>query len=381
MGTKRKQHSAEFKFKVRVPSGWEAAKEQKTLSQLGSEYELHPTQISEWKRQLLSGGVNVFEKGESKAENGASKVEIELYEQIGRLKMELESPRGYPKKKLPATVEEKRGWIEPDASISVRQQCEWLGLNRSSYYYEPCQESALNLALMRLLDEQYMATPFYGWPRMTAFLQGKGYAINHKRVQRLMQQMGIQAIYPKPKTTISAPGHKIYPYLLRNVEILRPNQVWSTDITYIPLAKGFMYLVAVIDWYSRFILDWRLSNSLDGIFCIDSLQQALLFGRPEIFNSDQGSQFTATAFTEILETAEIRISMDGRGRALDNIFIERFWRSLKYEDIYLNHYATVPALSVGLAHYFDFYNYQRPHQALNYLTPAQCYRLATPLLG
>ena len=196
-----------------------------------------------------------------------------------------------------------------------------------------------------------------------------------------MQQMGIQAIYPKPRTTISTPGHKIYPYLLRNVEILRPNQVWSTDITYIPLAKGFMYLVAVIDWYSRFILDWRLSNSLDGIFCIDSLPQALLLGHPEIFNSDQGSQFTATAFTEILETAEIRISMDGRGRALDNIFIERFWRSLKYEDIYLNHYATVPALSAGLAHYFDFYNYQRPHQALNYLTPAQCYRLATPLLG
>lgn len=266
-------------------------------------------------------------------------------------------------------------------SISVRQQCEWLGLNRSTYYYEPCQESELNLALMRLIDEQYMATPFYGWPRMTAFLQGKGYAINHKRIQRLMQQMGIQAIYPKPKTTISTPGHKIYPYLLRDVEIVRPNQVWSTDITYIPLAKGFMYLVAVIDWYSRFILDWRLSNSLDGIFCIDSLQQALLLGHPEIFNSDQGSQFTATAFTEILAAAEVRISMDGRGRALDNIFIERFWRSLKYEDIYLKNYLTVPALSVGLTHYFDFYNYQRPHQALNYLTPAQLYRLATPLLA
>jgi putative transposase len=263
----------------------------------------------------------------------------------------------------------------------VRQQCEWLELNRSSYYYEPSPETTLNLQLMRLIDEQYMATPFYGWPRMTAFLQGKGYAINHKRVQRLMQKMGIQAIYPKPRTTSSTPGHKIYPYLLRDLEIVRPNQVWSTDITYIPLANGFMYLVAVIDWYSRFILDWRLSNTLDGIFCSDALQQALLLGRPEIFNSDQGSQFTATAFTEILMAAAVRISMDGRGRALDNIFIERFWRSLKYEEIYLKNYASVSALFVGLVHYFDFYNYRRPHQALNYRTPAQLYGASTHDFG
>lgn len=212
---------------------------------------------------------------------------------------------------------------------------------------------------------------------MTAYLQGQGYAINHKRVQRLMQKMGIQAIYPKPRTTYSTPGHKIYPYLLRDVEIVRPNQVWSTDITYIPLAQGFMFLVAVIDWYSRFILAWRLSNTLDGIFCVEALQQALTHGQPEIFNSDQGSQFTATAFTEILEAAEVRISMDGRGRALDNIFIERFWRSLKYEDVYLKNYATVPALALGLADYFDFYNYRRPHQALDYQTPAQRYAVST----
>jgi len=304
--------------------------------------------------------------------------------------MELESPRGYPKKKLPVTVEEKRAWIESEhPTISVRQQCEWLELNRSSYYYEPSPESTLNLQLMRLIDEQYMATPFYGWPRMTAFLQSEGYAINHKRVQRLMQKMGIQAIYPKPRTTICTPGHKIYPYLLRDLEIvgnpLGANQVWSTDITYIPLANGFMYLVAVIDWYSRYILDWRLSNTLDGIFCSDALQQALTLGRPEIFNSDQGSQFTATAFTEILVSAAVRISMDGRGRALDNIFIERSgapWaRSLKYEEIYLKNYASVQALSVGLDHYFDFYNYRRPHQALNYQTPAQRYGASTHPLG
>lgn len=230
---------------------------------------------------------------------------------------------------------------------------------------------------MRLIDEQYMETPFYGWPRMTAILQRQGYAINHKRVQRLMQKMGIQAIYPKPKTTRSNPGHKIYPYLLRDVEIVRPNQVWSTDITYIPLANGFMYLVAVIDWYSRYILDWRLSNTMDGIFCIDALEQALTGGRPEIFNSDQGSQFTARAFTEILEAAAVRISMDGRGRALDNIFIERFWRSLKYEEVYLKNYATVPALRLGLECYFDFYNYQRPHQALDYQTPAHVFSGST----
>ena len=226
---------------------------------------------------------------------------------------------------------------------------------------------------MRLIDEQYLKTPFYGWPRMTTFVRGEGYAINHKRVQRLMQQMGIQALYPKPRTTISTPGHKIYPYLLRDVAVVRPNQVWSTDITYLPLANGFMYLVAVIDWYSRYILDWRLSNTLDGIFCIEALQQALTLGRPEIFNSDQGCQFTATAFTDILEVAKIRISMDGRGRALDNIFIERFWRTLKYEEVYLKNYATVPALSLGLEHYFDFYNQRRPHQALGYQTPVQVY--------
>lgn len=226
---------------------------------------------------------------------------------------------------------------------------------------------------MRLIDEQYMKTPYYGYLRMTAILQRQGYAINHKRVQRLMQKMGLQAIYPKRRTSIGNPGHKIYPYLLCDVEIVRPNQVWSTDITYIPMPTGFMYLVAVIDWYSRYILDWRLSNTLDGIFCSDSLQQALTLGKPEIFNSDQGSQFTALAYTSILEAANIRISMDGRGRALDNIFIERFWRSLKYEEIYLYNHATVPLLEVGLTRYFHHYNSLRPHQSLNYRLPSELY--------
>jgi len=285
------------------------------------------------------------------------------------------------KKSVGQTVEQKRRLIEPGhEQISIRRQCELVGLNRASYYYEPARESGLNLELMRKIDEQYMKTPFYGWPRMTAYLRREGYVINHKRVQRLMKLMGLQAIYPRPRPKRERHNHKIYPYLLRDVEIVRPNQVWSSDITYIPLDNGFMYLVAVIDWYSRYILTWELSNTLDGHFCQVALQQALTQGRPEIFNTDQGVQFTATDFTDILEQAHIQISMDGRGRALDNIFIERFWRSLKYEDIYIWNYATVPALLAGLERYFTLYNYERPHQSLDDQTPAEVYFAQNPLV-
>jgi putative transposase len=228
--------------------------------------------------------------------------------------------------------------------------------------------------LMRVMDEQYMRTPFYGWPRMTAYLQQQGYQINHKRVQRLMQKMGLQGIYPKPSLSKPNPEHKVYPYLLRGLEVSYPNQVWSTDITYIPMHGGFMYLVAVMDWFSRYVLAWQLSNTLDSGFCVDALQRALQIGRPTIFNSDQGVQFTATAFTAVLEKAEIQISMDGKGRALDNIFIERLWRSVKYEDVYLKRYELVPSLFLGLEHYFTFYNQERPHQSLGYQTPAAVYR-------
>lgn len=268
--------------------------------------------------------------------------------------------------------------IEPaHPALSVRQQCDLLDLNRSTYYYVPATESPLNLHLMRLLDEQYMRTPFYGWPRMTVYLHNQGYAVNHKRVQRLMHKMGIQALYPKPSLSKANPAHKIYPYLLRNLAITHPNQVWSTDITYIPMPSGFMYLVAVIDWFSRYVLAWHLSNTLDGTFCVDTLQQALQRAPqghpPTIFNTDQGAQFTALAFTTLLEKAAIQISMDGKGRALDNIFIERLWRSVKYEDVYLKRYDTVPTLFTGLAAYFTFYNHERPHQSLGYRTPAQIY--------
>jgi putative transposase len=258
-------------------------------------------------------------------------------------------------------------------TISIRRQCQLIGLNRATFYSEPVGETALNLELMRFIDEQYLRTPFYGYPKMTAELRRQGYAVNDKRVARLMQKMGLQALFPRRSLTQPAAGHPIYPYLLRGLAITHPDQVWSTDITYIPLVHGFMYLVAIIDWYSRYILAWQLSNTLEGTFCLDTLNLALGHRQPEIFNTDQGSQFTAHAFTNRLTEAGIRISMDGRGRALDNIFVERLWRTVKYEDIYLKHYETVPALQRGLYHYFNFYNYERPHQGLAYRVPGEVY--------
>lgn len=255
--------------------------------------------------------------------------------------------------------------------LSIRRQCELIGLNRATFYGAPATASTVNLQLMRLIDEQYTQTPFYGWPRMTAHLRRLGWPVNHKRVQRLMQQMGLQAIYPKPRTSLATPDHKIYPYLLGAVEMTGPNQVWSADITYVAMSKGFMYLVAILDWFSRYVLVWQLSNTLNTAFCLEALERALGHGCPEIFNTDQGVQFTSLAFTSRLERAGIAISMDGRGRALDNIFVERLWRSVKYEDLYLKDYATVPALEAGLNGYFRFYNHERPHQSLAYRTPAE----------
>jgi putative transposase len=226
---------------------------------------------------------------------------------------------------------------------------------------------------MRLIDEQYLRTPFFGSRKMAIWLARQGRIVNRKRVQRLMRLMGIEAIYPRPRTTWHNTQHCVFPYLLREVAILRPDQVWSTDITYVPLAHGFMYLTAVIDWYSRYVLSWRLSNSLEGLFCVEALEDALQHGRPEIFNTDQGSQYTAAAFIGCLERAGVAISMDGRGRALDNVFIERLWRTIKYEWLYLQGYRSVSELYEGLLWYFGFYNSDRPHQALGYRTPKEVY--------
>jgi len=255
--------------------------------------------------------------------------------------------------------------------LSIRRQCELLGLNRSSWYYEPAGESAENLQWMRRIDEQYLATPYYGSRKMAEV-----FGVNRKRVQRLMRLMGLEAIYPKPRLTQRAADHRIYPYLLRNVEVVRADQVWSSDITYVPMPTGFMYLTVILDWYSRYVLAWRLSNTLDSSFCLEALEEALARRRPEIFNSDQGVQYTSLAFTGRLEAAGVAISMDGRGRALDNVFVERLWRTVKYEDIYPNAYPTVPALEQGLSSYFDFYCHRRIHQSLGYRPPAALYDAA-----
>jgi putative transposase len=264
--------------------------------------------------------------------------------------------------------------VPGDPEWSVRRQCELLDVSRSSYYYEPVLESSENLQLMRIIDEQFLKTPFFGRRQMTDWLRLQGHEVNPKRIRRLMQLMGLMAVFPGKKTTIPAPGHRVYPYLLRGVRIVRPNQVWSTDITYVPLRGGFLYLVAVLDWYSRCVLSWRLSNTMDTAFCLDALDEALThFGPPEIFNTDQGSQFTSEAFTSRLLAAAIAISMDGRGRALDNVFIERLWRSVKYENIYLKDYATGTETYMGLNEYFTFYNLERPHQSLEGHTPHEVY--------
>jgi putative transposase len=258
--------------------------------------------------------------------------------------------------------------------LSVRRQCELLGLSRSSLYYRPATETEENLRLMQLIDKEYTDHPFLGSRRLTAWLIAQGEEVNRKRVQRLMRLMRLEAIYPKPKTSVPGAGHRIYPYLLRDVAIERVDQVWSTDITYVGLPGGFMYLAAIIDWFSRYVLTWRLSNTLDGSFCLDMLEEALGRGRPEVFNTDQGCQFTAEAWTSRLERAGVAVSMDGVGRWADNVFVERLWRSVKYEDIYLWRYEGVPQLQRGLGRYFPYYNEERQHQALGYRTPAAVYR-------
>jgi putative transposase len=251
------------------------------------------------------------------------------------------------------------------------QQCRLLDISRSGLYYQPKGISEEDINLMKLMDRLYLATPFFGARKIATVLRGQGYIVNRKRVRRLMRLMGIRAIYRRPRTSRPRAGHKIYPYMLGDVKASRPNQVWSADITFVPMGRGFLYLVVIIDWYSRYVLSWRLSNTLDTIFCVDALEEALEKGNPEIFNTDQGSQFTSDAFTGILKEQGIRISMDGKGSYNDNLFIERLWRSVKYEEVYLKAYQDAHEARVGLCNYFRFYNNQRPHQALGYRTPAK----------
>ena len=259
-------------------------------------------------------------------------------------------------------------------ALSTVRQCALLSISKSSVYYRPRGHSREGLAVMKLIDQQYLSTPFYGSRRMMVWLSRQGHQVGRKRVQRLMRTMGLTAIYRRPRTSKPTPGNKVYPYLLRGMEITKPGQVWAADITYVPMAKGFLYLVAIMDWYSRYVVAWRLSNTLDADFCVEALEDALGKGKPGVFNTDQGSQFTSENFTGLLEREGVRVSMDGKGRYSDNIFVERLWRTVKYEEVYLKAYSGGPEARAMIDDYFRFYNTQRPHQALGYQTPAEVFK-------
>lgn len=273
------------------------------------------------------------------------------------------------------SADRRKAMIEADhPRLSVARQCALVSIARSTFYREPSPETAVNLDLMRRIDEQFLETPWYGSRQMTRHLQRAGHAVGRKRVRRLMAKMGLAAIYQRPRTTVPHPEHRIYPYLLRDLTVDQPNQVWCADITYIPMRRGFLYLVAIMDWASRKVLSWRVSNTMDVEFCLEALNEALArFGRPGIFNTDQGSQFTSPRFTEVLAAAAIRISMDGRGRWMDNVFIERLWRSLKYECVYLHAFETGSALRAGLTRWIGYYNATRPHSGLSGRTPDEAH--------
>jgi putative transposase len=363
MSGKRKRHSAEFKAKV----ARDALREQKTLNELAGKYGIHSTQVAAWKKQALEGLAVTFAPGHGRGAQSDEALRDRLYQQIGQLKVELD----WLKKSLDYSIEARRAILDwEDAPLAVSRQCALLGLSRSTGYYTPAPANTQDLLLMRLMDEQYTATPFYGVRRLAWRLGELGHPVGLKRVRRLMRTMGLVAIYPKPRLSQPAPGHTIYPYLLRGLAVTRPNQVWCADITYVRLSRGFIYLAAVMDWFSRCVLAWRLSNTLDALFCVEALEESLGLAAPEIFNTDQGSQFTSALFTGRLREANVRISMDGRGRALDNVFIERLWRSVKYEEVYLRDYRDMADAHGHLTAYFHFYNHQRPHQALGYATPA-----------
>ncbi|MBW1821396.1 MAG: IS3 family transposase [Deltaproteobacteria bacterium] len=367
MGKVRKNYSASFKAKVAL----EAVKKEKTISQLSSEYGVHSNQINQWRKRLLEDLPDIFSQKRKKKEKDTEELQAELYQQIGQLKVELDWLK---KKSLTCSVDLKRQCIDPSHSrIPITRQCDLLGIGRSGYYYQSTRDDSYNQYLMRLIDEEYTRYPIYGIEKMTAVLRRQGHSVNPKRIRRLMRLMDLEAIYPKPNLSKPIKAHKIYPYLLRGVRIDRVDQVWSTDITYIRLKQGFIYLVAVIDWFSRYVLSHEFSTTLDTAFCIKALQDALKVATPGTFNTDQGSQFTSDAFTGILIKAGVKISMDGRGRALDNIFVERLWRSVKYERVYLHNYETVREAIQDIGEYFDFYNNERPHQSLDYHTPAKIY--------
>jgi len=356
----RRKHTGQFKARVAV----EAIAGHKTINQISAEYGVHASQIHKWKKQALEHLPELLDGSRPGRRDSHEADGSRLYQQIGQLTMEV---RVSQKKVRALSVSERREMIKRDESpLSIRAQCGLLGVNRGMLYYQPGGLKESDMAVMHLMDEQYTRTPYYGVERMTAWLHRLGIGIGHNRVRRLLRLMGLQAVYPKPH--LSRPGgpeHRIWPYLLRGLTIDRPNQVWAADITYIRLWRGFVYLAAVMDWYSRYVLSWSLSTTLDSWFCVEALHRALAAGRPEIFTSE--------AFTGILQDAGVAISMDGRGRAFDNIFVERLWRSVKYEEVYLKDYGVVDEVRRGLRDYFTLYNTERLHQSLGYKTPAEVY--------
>ena len=359
----RRNHSAEFKAKVALA----AVRGDRTLSELASQFDVHPNQITQWKTQLLDRAAQLFGAGTGQAEKPVDmKV---LHVKIGELALEndfLEA--ALTKAGLPGA----RAMIDRDHKLPLAREAKAVGISRGSIYYRPRSVGEAGLGLMRRIDELHLEYPFAGSRMMRGLLRQEGLSSGRRHIATLMRRMGIEALYRKPNTSRRRPGHTVYPYLLHGLEVSRPNQVWAMDITYIPMARGFVYLAAVMDWHSRKVLAWRVSVTMDTDFCVEALEESLgRHGAPEIFNTDQGSQFTSDAFTGLLKANGIQISMDGKGSWKDNVFVERLWKSVKYEEVYLRAYESVPEARTGLGRYFEFYNAGRPHSSLGGMTPNQ----------
>nr|WP_257154230.1 MULTISPECIES: IS3 family transposase [Paracoccus] len=367
----RRRFTAEFKAKVAL----EAIRGERTISELATKHQLHPNQITQWKRQAIENLAKAFDDKASDAQVGREAEVTKLHAKIGQLVVERDF-LGQSLRSL--SLDRRRMMIDPDHErLSIRRQCELVSISRASFYRQPAGESPENLELMRVIDGAFMETPWYGSRQMARHLRRQGWCVGRKRVRRLMRKIGLSPIYQAPRTSEPHPQHRIYPYLLRNLAIERPDQVWCADVTYIPMRRGFLYLVAIMDWFSRKVLAWRLSNTMDADFCVAALEEAIAHhGRPDIFNTDQGSQFTSFAFTTTLKDAGIRISMDGRGRWMDNVFIERLWRSLKYECVFLNAFETGSEARNGIGSWIAYYNERRPHSTFGGRTPDEVYATA-----
>ncbi|MGH9807840.1 MAG: IS3 family transposase [Terriglobia bacterium] len=368
----RRNHTPAFKAKVALA----AVKGDRTIAQLAEQFDVHPNQVTTWKAQLESKAVDAFGAGNAGAEQPAIDVKS-LHAKIGELTLE----NGFFRRSAhQGGIAERKAMIDREHELSITRQAEVLKISRGSVYYLPRPVPDADLAIMRHLDRLHLEFPFAGSRMLRGLLALQGHKIGRRHVKTLMKRMGIEALYRRPRTTKPEPGHKIYPYLLRGMEITRPNQVWAMDITYIPMERGFVYLAVVLDWATRRVLSWRLSITMEAAFCVETLEDAMArHGKPEIFNTDQGSQFTGAAFTGLLADNGIAISMDGKGAWRDNVFVERLWRSVKYEEVYLRAYETVGEARASIGRYLDFYNGRRPHSSLDGATPDQAYFNQPPL--